>query len=337
MSELKKRIDWIDGLKAFAIFLIVLGHAINGESKIWHLIYGFNVPLFIIISGMTINVKEDKFNHYVQKKIKRIILPYYIGGTISIIVYLLVARYFGDNKLPLYKCIIGLIWANGETGIMRWNLPLWFLPTFFIIQILSFFIEKKSDTIKNTSIIILCEIILASVVYNLKIITNLPFGIETALYLLPFLSYGKLIKLLLPNIENINNIKKYMISIVCFIVSSIIILSQNNIDYVSDQYRIYGLFVFSAITMSTALILIFMNIKKYPKCILEIGRGTLTILLLHKFPLLFFERVCPVVKDIYISNRIITSFIISILSIVICILCKKIIVKCWGKYINNEG
>ena len=68
----KERIEYIDAIKGFAIFLMVMGHAIAWNyadytkvciyspnqlsnikigGMIWQLIYSFHMPLFFMISG----------------------------------------------------------------------------------------------------------------------------------------------------------------------------------------------------------------------------------------------------------------------------------------------
>ena len=329
MKKTEERINWIDSLKALAIFLIVLGHAINGDSILWHYVYGFHVPLFIIIAGMLAKNKEGSFSEFFKNKFKRIMIPYYLWGIISIIIYHFIGEYFdGESKLSLGKCILGLIWGNGETGIMHWNLPLWFLPVFFVLQIITYFTNKKNQSTKSNVIILLIEIIIAIVVYRIKIIYNLPLGIETAIYLMPFMTYGRLLMKILPPIEKRDKkIYKYLLIIFGTIISTGIIMMQKNIDYVSDQYRIYILFFISASLISTSLVLIFKSIREHANIMQIVGQRTMTIMLLHKFPLLFFKGLCPIIKDLYITNKVIVSILISILTVALCLMADKVLKK----------
>ena len=58
-TSLGKRIDWIDFLKAFAIFLVVWGHIIQSNfpnlNTINGFILAFHMPLFAILSGLFFN------------------------------------------------------------------------------------------------------------------------------------------------------------------------------------------------------------------------------------------------------------------------------------------
>ena len=65
-----KRIEWLDDLKGFAIFLIVLGHVLatfanmtkalphEVSNVLFKFIYSFHVPLFFIIAGITFTAKD---------------------------------------------------------------------------------------------------------------------------------------------------------------------------------------------------------------------------------------------------------------------------------------
>lgn len=50
-----QRLEYIDTLRGFAIFLVVLGHVLEHaglkDGFLFHLIYSFHMPLFICISG----------------------------------------------------------------------------------------------------------------------------------------------------------------------------------------------------------------------------------------------------------------------------------------------
>ena len=52
---MKQRLEYIDILRGFAIFLVVLGHVLEHAGLkngfLFHFIYSFHMPLFICISG----------------------------------------------------------------------------------------------------------------------------------------------------------------------------------------------------------------------------------------------------------------------------------------------
>lgn len=78
------RVRWIDMVKGFGIFLMVIGHAsgLPENIKLW--IYGFHMPLFFILSGYTYGMfDEKKFKNkglyfIVKQKTKSYLKPYFI-------------------------------------------------------------------------------------------------------------------------------------------------------------------------------------------------------------------------------------------------------------------
>ena len=51
MAE-KKRLDYVDWLKAIGIFLVVLGHCLPAYTLLRTVIYSFHVPLFAFAGGL---------------------------------------------------------------------------------------------------------------------------------------------------------------------------------------------------------------------------------------------------------------------------------------------
>lgn len=330
MNNLKRsRLDWIDAARAFAIFCIVLGHALNGYSFIWKLVYGFHVPLFVLISGFTYTPRPRKEN--LKKSIcggfRRILVPYFIFGILSIVIYMLIGtKMDGDKAITIAQSIKGLFWANGETGIMRWNLPLWYLPMLFVLRIIICYVLSEKDTPSKLILKFLTFSAFAMIMYYSGFITNLPFCFETVVYLIPFFIFGSFLKQIIHNIAKLKKSLLYSICTGIIIISTFIIAYQKNIDYVHDQYRVYLLFLISALGISSSIIALFSKFSP-PKFIIKIGKNTLPILLMHKFPLMFFEYICPGTSNLYSAYRGMASFLISFVAILLCIIATYLVEK----------
>lgn len=76
------RIEWLDSLKGFAIFLVVVGHVILGYIRaetfteyqwslqfVYDVIYSFHMPLFFLISGFLYKLTWARKNSGLLKKI----------------------------------------------------------------------------------------------------------------------------------------------------------------------------------------------------------------------------------------------------------------------------
>ena len=77
------RKTYIDYMRAFAILLVIAGHAnaFNDPVKNW--IYSFHMPLFFIISGLTLSEKKLS-SKIVEKEDPGVLLvPYIVWGLLS--------------------------------------------------------------------------------------------------------------------------------------------------------------------------------------------------------------------------------------------------------------
>ena len=90
-----------------------------------------------------------------------------------------------------------MIYGNGYLGMenggaMRWNLPLWYLPFITCLEILQILIIRLKnklfiDGLKSDTIFAGISCLIAYVGYALPLKTiNLPFAIETVIFLSPF-------------------------------------------------------------------------------------------------------------------------------------------------------
>lgn len=131
----KTRSEELDISKGIAIFLVVWGHIIQYsfagkeefyENIIFRLIYGFHMPLFMIISGYLFFYSCEKYDlkRIVKKQFKNIIYPLFIWNII-----------FLGSKLLYRKIEIN---SFGDfLGLLNVSLrDLWFLWSIFIISIL---------------------------------------------------------------------------------------------------------------------------------------------------------------------------------------------------------
>ena len=131
-----ERLNWVDVFKGLAIILIVLGHVLR-FGVLHKFAYYFHVPAFFFIAGVV--AKRKEFNKsFVWTQFKRLMIPYYTFGIISIAVYLVLGS-VAANILDVYstngilKNILMLLYGN---SIIPFNAPLWFLPALFVTNIL---------------------------------------------------------------------------------------------------------------------------------------------------------------------------------------------------------
>lgn len=188
-----QRIVFIDYLKAFAIFLVLLGHAIQYinvdsylDSLAFNFIYSFHMPLFMFISGMFFKSSlQISFKELIKKKFVALILP---------------ALVWSLHKIA-YAIIIHDIPQMADVVIYN----LWFLKSVFLCYIIGFILFKLLPSSYAYTVAILLSILLP--------MTALPGYINM---MLPYFIGGGIVK---DNLEKIvKNVKILIVSGILFII-----------------------------------------------------------------------------------------------------------------------
>lgn len=273
-----KRNDCIDIVKGFGIILVVLGHIISKET-LKNFIYAFHMPLFFIISGMTLLYSIKKYKNikkFLISKFKTIMIPYFFFSIISFIYWFFLERYARNqneiNPIIVFKNIF--LMKVYELGY-SFNVVMWFLPCLFVSIIISFILIKQ----KNNFLKFFCLfsiIFLGIVLNNFGIV--LPLSIETSLIAIPFVILGYYI-----NYFNVIENKKYkcifnLLPIIFIIVN--LFNETNEINMLNHKYGNFLLFYFNAISISLLLFKVFKDCNC--KLLSLIGNNSLIIMCLHE-------------------------------------------------------
>lgn len=129
MNSMSLRLAYVDRLKGFAIFLVVLGHVIQmnvknyGESPVFNVIYSFHMPFFFFLSGYVAEKASPvgtvlDYATFVRKKAAGLLLPLFAWP--------LVGRYAFTQGSAVSE-IPGVLWGQLT------HPELWFLHTLFRI------------------------------------------------------------------------------------------------------------------------------------------------------------------------------------------------------------
>lgn len=149
----KNRIKWIDYLKAFACFLVVLGHLLQSLRKIGnynsfaefiiYFIYLFHMPLFMCMSGFLYCKTKKEFSwiqykEFVLKKTINLLIPYLTFYLVFLGINIIFSS--SVNTSRGMKEFVGII--NNPMP------PYWFLyallSIFIVIPILEKFLKNKN-------------------------------------------------------------------------------------------------------------------------------------------------------------------------------------------------
>lgn len=334
----QERIAYIDVAKGIGIFLIVLAHVLK-NGYIRQYIYSFHVPLFFLLSGVTYNCKKDK-KEYWKRIITRNYVPYIVFSIVSILVFFVFGQIVAGKMNieiidgTLWDNIWGMIYGNSRNGLMKWNTPLWFLPCLLVVYLIADCFEMTFQKFGGGRIILM----LFSLVFTWFVATRfrdlkLPFGIETAVFMVSFFELGIIIR------ENdyVNMICKLVNNRVQLLFLALVFLALViPLCYINGmaQVRIMilgkniGLFLMSSLCGIIGVVLLSVFFQE-SNAMVYLGRNTMPILLMHKFPVLFFQSIMPgtklLLKNGDTLSGLLCAVVVSAVSIRLCLVAGNVI------------
>jgi fucose 4-O-acetylase-like acetyltransferase len=198
----RQRIEYIDLLKAFTIFLVLWGHNIQQFDNSINLsqfylipaskiIYSFHMPLFFMLSGFFFKSSlKLRFKEYFIKKVQQLALPWLVWCILRGSYLLIDAIVIKGQRLSILQC-----------GLKVFSGHFWFLIALFLLYTIVYIFYRF---VKKVFLVFLL---------SLPVILFFPYG-----YHLPAFLFGILIK------ENYNFIKSnstklLIISSIAFIIS----------------------------------------------------------------------------------------------------------------------
>lgn len=190
-NQLKQRYEYIDAARGIVIILMLIGHSsLSGRGL--HLIYGFHMPFFFILSGYLYNrEKWEKagFTVLLRSKIKSYVVPYFILAFVNLLINIPMDIYKGVEIAPATLAHIG--WIISSTGNVANSPncgPLWFLPCAFLSNIYLYWVFKiKKGSVR---LLIACAAVGFNVVLNYYSVPFLPWHIEIAMIGMVFMIIG---------------------------------------------------------------------------------------------------------------------------------------------------
>lgn len=273
-----KRILWLDFMKAFAIFIVVLGHIGHrfGEPHpiYVHFIEMIEMPFFFMLSGIIAHSLQNKrFIVFLRNKCISLLLPFFSCGLIYSLIFNRINDFLFDSYHAGY----------------------WFLPSIFTCQLIFITIYKVVGKIATITsyfrLILLISSLLIPYYLAFFAITNLSpsFVQTTSLYNTFYNYFFYILGYVLMEfrvIFSLNKDRLIAISFSCFICGIIYCIYRNTslIDVPMKMLQI--LFCFSL----TGILYGIYRIQ--PACICKItdyiGKRTLGIYVFHFFLTPFF-------------------------------------------------
>ena len=310
---LAKRLEYIDFIKGFGIFLVVLGHATLPRSPY---IYSFHVPLFFFISGYFFKDKPVLEN--LKSKLKRIYFPFVISNVLTWLFFVTIDLLKGvpagkQSYIDLLRTIAGIDSSVPQNG------PLWFLLCLFSLSVMFILI-----TLIKTEYLRLIIVLALSVsgYFLSRAVSDLPFKIETAMMMAPFFYAGNVFGRygFSDRIDKFSGIAVFNISVLLSYlnyVTNSYNLKLSGIERISVLENSYGnvfLFYFSALC---AIIFITVISKKIIRisAVNYLGKNSLIILCLHYPVLQYVERIHPA----FLGSSLFFDLISSLITVLLCV------------------
>lgn len=321
MLQAKQRVAWLDIAKAITILLVVFGHTLRGGTA-QKIVYSFHVATFFLLSGMT--CKTDKLNTRIKNDFLRIMVPYYCFSIVSIIIFWFLgdfaAGHFQLNvNTSVWHNLAGMLYGCPINNYLKYNLPLWFLPCLFVTKMLYYALCRLCK--ENQLTVFLYSLLLAVLgcIYTRFIGTGLPFNFSVALKMLVFFSLGRISFARLSKTPG--GYQTTLLGFVILFVTGIIAVLSPGVDYASDAFPNYATFLTTALAGSLGVC--FVSIGLCRCGILEYaGKATLSILVMHKFPVLLFQTIGPqkiILAKYDTAAGILMSIAVALIAIVLCL------------------
>ena len=336
------RLAYIDFLKAFAIFLVVLGH-VKGNyganiSVIDVGIVPYHMPLFAILSGLFFSASPNVYTFFC-KKFQQIALPLITWCFIQVVII------YGFNEL--YNIIIAKQPIH-IVGLFKWwlynyldylvNYGWWFLRALFFSFIYAYISIRLCK--RNILYGVISSILVLHVLSLTGIIPNR--WMSHSVFLYPFFCVGILMK----EYKSVIISHEKVILYICLFFSIVGFSLWHGYDSFFEmntsmlepegQAGITGWLVLvktiyrfvTGVSISIALILLVRRIDNYiPHHSMNVGRNTLGIYILHGFT---FSIFLPPDSHILFDNVMMSFFACVLISLSIVVV-SSYVVKATGR------
>ena len=297
MAE-KKRILWIDQLKGFAFFLVILGHSygLAVESPFRTYLYSFHMPLFLMVSGINLNISkiyETSFFSYAYKLFKRMLVPYVWLNFFSLTVRYFISAFLTGESYSVLKFLRGTFIANTQlSGAPCPAAPTYYIILLFLAQLLFWLIvkiTKKNLTKMGLCCGLLCIISLATecvpMIWHINVVPVALLWLYIGLLLMNFYKSHS------ETILSLKGLKAIAVFPGLFIAGVVCWFFNGRVSIHGNLYgKSFLLFVLGGIATSLLVTLIIMKLPD-TKLLTFVGKNTLFFLGTHTVLLLIIKHL----------------------------------------------
>ena len=159
---------------------------------------------------------------------------------------------------PWYRYAWGILYANGKSGMLKANAPLWFLPCMFCVLLMLYGVAHLA---KGKKLVYAALTALSAAIGLLnerfRVIDRWPLGFETALHMLPFALMGYAFRSVSEKIETMPDARKAVAGIALLAAGTAV---QMGFDvsglYMFDRYSSLALLYVCALAISVGVALL---------------------------------------------------------------------------------
>lgn len=181
----KKRLEYVDTAKFVVMFLVILCHT-AGRGKIVHASYSFHLPIFFVLNGITLKIKEgETFGNYLERKLKSYVIPIFCLGILSALVEIYMST---KTSSPLNFQHVGtmLIKLLEQKRVY----PLWFVGALLFSDIFFYFVVKISKNKLIPLTIVSCLFLGLAIYFNIFYRYRYVWNIDVSLFGVFFVFVG---------------------------------------------------------------------------------------------------------------------------------------------------
>lgn len=122
------RIKYIDCIKGICILIVIYTHILGDFFDELKILFCFHMPIFFALSGLFFKTYNNSFKEFLRKKINTLLVPFVFFYALSYIIYFIKKSLFGSvQSFQILDFVFGQ---------QMFNIPLWFLLSLFIMNII---------------------------------------------------------------------------------------------------------------------------------------------------------------------------------------------------------
>lgn len=202
---MKKRIEWIDCVRAVSMILIIVGHTYT--VGFWQrLVFTINVPIFFVLSGYL--TRRKTIRQTAQGGVRTLLIPYGVTGLIVFLLSLVSLHRHVPGMMTtdnwyhyLVAALYGIGTPSSQTIFGGTLIPaigaIWFLLAMYFGNIIYQLLRQATQTLnrnQESAVLVCVSIVLAVIAFAVSPVIQLPWSLGPALLSISFYIAGYIIR-----------------------------------------------------------------------------------------------------------------------------------------------